>query len=98
MLIELCHHCKKSPVPVVGSPDSSIPTSDDFYLYSGPETYVSDTPILYADCEGLEGGHNEPLATLARHKNQDRGYSGQRTPSFARRLRKKRHSSQREIL
>lgn len=47
--------------PVVGLVGKDIPTSGDVHLYSDPQTAGSDTPILYADCEGLEGGEREPL-------------------------------------
>ena len=48
--------------PVVGSENDNVPTSGDVHLYSDPGTYHSPEPILYADCEGLEGGENAPIA------------------------------------
>ncbi|KAG9236159.1 hypothetical protein BJ875DRAFT_482583 [Amylocarpus encephaloides] len=61
------------PVPVVGTAATeNQPTSGDVHLYQDPETaavregYCS--PILYADCEGLQGGDAEPQsATTTKH-------------------------------
>lgn len=99
MLIELTSNTRQGPVPVVGSVNHSVPTSGDVHLYSDPSTYNSDYPILYADCEGLEGGENEPMAVQARRGDNVAFTLGQgrRTGSFQKRLRKKHHSSQREI-
>ncbi|KAF1349168.1 hypothetical protein BDV97DRAFT_370365 [Delphinella strobiligena] len=47
--------------PVVGTIGSSSPTSTDVHLYLDPTTADSDHPILYADCEGLEGGERDPV-------------------------------------
>ncbi|TIA13191.1 hypothetical protein D6C80_06414 [Aureobasidium pullulans] len=41
--------------PVVGAVGNTSPTSTDVHLYVDPPTADSDHPILYADCEGLEG-------------------------------------------
>ncbi|CAO2647539.1 Nn.00g084610.m01.CDS01 [Neocucurbitaria sp. VM-36] len=50
------------PSPVVGAvTNSNVPTSGDVHLYSDPSTYVSEYPMLFADCEGLEGGENTPI-------------------------------------
>ncbi|KAF9738488.1 hypothetical protein PMIN01_03771 [Paraphaeosphaeria minitans] len=56
------------PSPVAGSlaNGGSVPTSGDVHLYSDPKTYTSGYPMLYADCEGLEGGENTPMATQYR--------------------------------
>ena len=51
------------PSPVAGShSNGSVPTSGDVHLYSDPSTYAAEFPMLYADCEGLEGGENTPMA------------------------------------
>lgn len=50
----------KFPSPVVGSVNDNIPVSADVHLYADPETISSDVPLLYADCEGLEGGESSP--------------------------------------
>ena len=54
------------PAPVVGMTGTDIPTSEDVHLYADPETVTSDTPLLFADCEGLEGGEREPVGSRYR--------------------------------
>ncbi|KAL9624998.1 MAG: hypothetical protein Q9160_000727 [Pyrenula sp. 1 TL-2023] len=58
--------------PVVGSvKNDKSPTSGDVHLYADPATAYTQLPILYADCEGLEGGEVPPVATQLeerRHK------------------------------
>jgi hypothetical protein len=61
----------KSPAPVVGMAGKDVPTSEDVHLYSDPATSNSETPLLYADCEGLEGGEREPLGSRYRVPRQD---------------------------
>lgn len=58
------------PVPVVGSISDNVPTSGDVHLYADPGNVFTRFPILYADCEGLEGGESVPLAD--KHKIQDK--------------------------
>lgn len=49
------------PSPVVGSPlHDSVPTSGDVHLYGDPSTLTERYPLLYADCEGFEGGQRLP--------------------------------------
>ncbi len=49
--------------PVVGSvKNDKSPTSGDVHLYVDPETAYGPLPLLYADCEGLEGGETPPRA------------------------------------
>lgn len=90
------------PSPVTGSINDNIPTSGDVHLYSDPTTYYSTTPMLYADCEGLDGGENVPRG--ARYKHRDdaappaaRSTSSRNDPSFRKKIRKVAHSSQRDI-
>jgi len=57
------------PSPVVGSiTNSNVPTSGDVHLYSDPSTYLTEYPMLFADCEGLEGGENIPISAQYRDK------------------------------
>lgn len=50
--------------PVIGSSaQQHSPTSGDVHLFADPETYDSRRPFFYADCEGLKGGDNLPIAT-----------------------------------
>lgn len=54
--------------PVVGSSTSIQPTSEDVNLYADPSTANTDTPIVFADCEGLLGGDRAPLAATVKQK------------------------------
>jgi energy-coupling factor transporter ATP-binding protein EcfA2 len=52
-----------APSPVVGSPrNDHSPTSGDVHLYADPSTSQGQFPMLYADCEGLEGGEALPVS------------------------------------
>jgi hypothetical protein len=42
-------------------PMEYIPTSADVHLYADPVRFDKRTPLLYADCEGLDGGGNLPV-------------------------------------
>ena len=58
------------PTPIPGSVrNENVPTSGDVHLYADPATYLGPYPLLYADCEGLEGGENNPVAI--RHRGDD---------------------------
>ncbi|KAI1740057.1 hypothetical protein F4680DRAFT_465847 [Xylaria scruposa] len=58
--------------PVIGPRGAHVPTSEDVHLYLDPKTADSEGPMLYSDCEGLEGGEREPLgAMLKRMRRQD---------------------------
>lgn len=54
--------------PVVGPRGAHLPTSEDVHLYMDPRTANLQGPVLYADCEGLEGGEREPLGAKFRKK------------------------------
>lgn len=54
------------PSPVVGSVNDNIPVSANVHLYADPQTISTNTPVLYADCEGLEGGESVPKAEASR--------------------------------
>ncbi|SMR43927.1 unnamed protein product [Zymoseptoria tritici ST99CH_3D1] len=57
------------PSPVVGSVvNDAVPTSGDVHLYADPATHAEQLPILYADCEGFEGGERTPLGSRGRRK------------------------------
>lgn len=79
--------------PVVGSVKSEhIPTSGDVHLYADPRTYHGEYPMLYADCEGLEGGETLPMSVQHREaamSNKD-GSDGQRETEHRRRLKRTR--------
>lgn len=80
--------------PVVGSVGKDVPTSGDIHLYLDPYTANSEAPILYADCEGLEGGEREPLG--AWKSTKDRKTSDQ-AGSISQNFRHLQHTSAREI-
>jgi energy-coupling factor transporter ATP-binding protein EcfA2 len=62
---------QKFCTPVVGAPGVTEPTSQDVHLYLDPITAASETPIFFADCEGLLGGEREPVsAKLRRSANR----------------------------
>jgi hypothetical protein len=42
-------------------PMEHMPTSADVHLYADPVRFNKKTPLLYADCEGLEGGEKLPV-------------------------------------
>lgn len=47
-------HDTQFPSPVVGSAiNDKLPTSGDVHLYADPSTAPEQTPMLFADCEGL---------------------------------------------
>jgi hypothetical protein len=54
--------------PIVGMAGLNLPTSSDIHLYSDPRTTQTTIPILYADCEGLDGGEREPQAAQFQSK------------------------------
>lgn len=63
------------PTPVVGPRAAHLPTSEDVHLYLDPRTCDSPGPLLFADCEGLEGGEREPLGAKfkrMRRSNEDK--------------------------
>lgn len=103
VLIELNETGKrKHQTPVVGSiRHQDVPTSGDVHLYVDPKTFLSEGPILYADCEGLAGGEREPKgARSTMMKRLNGGNKGhQRTNSaFDKLCQNMPHSTEREIL
>ena len=83
------------PSPVVGAAGLDLPTSGDVHLYSDPQTSKSNNPILFADCEGLEGGERVPLG--ARFKRRDKASNIGRIGSFEKKVQRAQHTSEREI-
>ena len=70
LLVELNSSATKLlHVPVAGSiKQQDTPTSGDVHLYGDPLTSEGRNPVLYADCEGLEGGTREPMGPKSRNK------------------------------
>jgi energy-coupling factor transporter ATP-binding protein EcfA2 len=89
------------PSPIAGS--GNIPTSGDVHLYSDPSTYVAEYPMLYADCEGLEGGENTPMAAQYRNsgpispKEKGKDNNVPKEHRKRRKVAKGLHCTQREI-
>lgn len=91
------------PSPVTGATSDNVPTSGDVHLYSDPATYWNEKPLLYADCEGLNGGENVPHG--ARFKLKDGVAPTSRVPNlsrvpneqFKKKVRKASHGSKRDI-
>lgn len=95
-MIDLCSRDEKTyATPVIGSVGKDVPTSGDVHLYPDPRTVDSDNPILYADCEGLEGGEREPLG--AWRKPKDRGSKIGRIGPSERDIPNINHTSERQI-
>lgn len=86
---------ENNATPVVGCAGQDVPTSGDVHLYTDPQSFESNTPILYADCEGLKGGEREPIAAKY-HKKRKVSKIG-RIGSFEKRMQKIPHTSEREI-
>jgi energy-coupling factor transporter ATP-binding protein EcfA2 len=83
--------------PIVGSvKNQDVPTSGDVHLYPDPNSISSVTPILYADCEGLEGGEREPISSRFK-KNKHKFTGVGRVSSFEKKARRTQHTSEREI-
>jgi hypothetical protein len=77
------------PCPVVASPGSDIsPTSGDVHLYADPKTCFGQHPLLYADCEGLDGGESLPMSAKycsgpgSRLRDRDESCRPRRHPSI----------------
>jgi energy-coupling factor transporter ATP-binding protein EcfA2 len=92
------------PSPVAGtSANGHVPTSGDVHLYSDPSTYNTEYPMLYADCEGLEGGENIPMAAQYRNgavappKEKSRELYAPKEHRGRRKVSKSFHSTQRDI-
>lgn len=91
------------PSPVVGSVNDSIPVSANVHLYADPLTISTDTPVLYADCEGLEGGESAPKAEAFKSQEKalemysPRGFSSELSTRKRERLYNKGHSVSRKI-
>ncbi|KAI1161870.1 FabD/lysophospholipase-like protein [Nemania serpens] len=57
------------PSPVTSSNNDRVPTTGDVHLYADPLSYYGKAPMLYADCEGLDGGEATPRGL--RHRTGD---------------------------
>ncbi|KAF2173984.1 hypothetical protein M409DRAFT_62174 [Zasmidium cellare ATCC 36951] len=67
------------PSPISGSDaHEKTPTTGDVHLYADPGTARTQFPLLFADCEGLEGGTGEPSAIQFRRNAAARAESAAR--------------------
>ncbi|KAI9849895.1 MAG: hypothetical protein M1837_000109 [Sclerophora amabilis] len=91
----------ESPSPVAGSVNDNVPTSGDVHLYADPGSYWGQTPLLYADCEGLSGGNNIPLGARYKVSANAPAYRRRATSNnnqrFLQIIRMMGHSSKRDI-
>ena len=89
------------PSPLPGLVDDNNPVSANVHLYADPDSYLTETPMLYADCEGLEGGESAPKAEASRTRDGPLEGRRQRKNSLEsnirRRLRKKRYRVSRTL-
>lgn len=99
LLIQACAPDNVQPqVPVVGSTlHADLPTSGDVHLYADMKTIHGNQPVLYADCEGLDGGERQPMGARSRNKDKNANMSNDRTHSFTKHIRRQHHTSEREI-
>ncbi|KAI0474210.1 hypothetical protein F4859DRAFT_521928 [Xylaria cf. heliscus] len=81
--------------PIIGPRGAHVPTSEDVHLYSDPKTVDSKGPLLYSDCEGLEGGEREPLG--AKFKRMRRQDHNNKDTDIGPSLSKKKVISEREL-
>ncbi|KAI2617824.1 hypothetical protein GGR54DRAFT_607089 [Hypoxylon sp. NC1633] len=92
-----------SPVP--SSANDHLPTTGDVHLYAEPSTFFTNTPILFVDCEGLNGGEATPKALRGLHHDRSRrtrsvpktSESSSLFQGDMKKLLRSRHSSQRYI-
>ncbi|KIV80057.1 hypothetical protein PV11_07587 [Exophiala sideris] len=89
----------KSPTqtPVVGSNGAAVPTSGDVHLYADPDTFFTERPLLYADCEGLQGGTLDPVGMKRRRKLGTSNHTRSRTASFDKYMRRRHDTAERDI-
>ncbi|KAK4221040.1 acyl transferase/acyl hydrolase/lysophospholipase, partial [Podospora fimiseda] len=73
-----------------------VPTTGDVHLYADPSSYLTRTPLLHADCEGLDGGEAVPRGLRHRSKGKDDRSSNMNEQR--KKLKKTRHGSERNIL
>ncbi|KAI0888475.1 uncharacterized protein GGS22DRAFT_198203 [Annulohypoxylon maeteangense] len=81
--------------PVSSSSNDYIPTTGDVHLYAEPSTLLTDTPLLFVDCEGFNGGEAMPKALRCHPQNErDEELPSERDMNN---LLRSRYSSQRYI-
>ena len=90
------------PSPVVGSVNDNVPVSADVHLYADPDTILTESPVLYADCEGLEGGESAPRAETLTLQDRASEMNSQRKgslePNTRKRHRRKGYGAPRNLI
>lgn len=84
------------PTPVVGAAGRDISTSEDVHLYLDPDSSESQAPLLFADCEGLDGGERDPVGAKLKKKLEKQ--AKQEAASGGRRRQRLKHTSERELI
>lgn len=83
--------------PVVGTNGAAVPTSGDVHLYADPDTFFTERLLLYADCEGLQGGTLDPVGVKRRRGLGTTKHTRSRTASFDRFIRRRHDTAERDI-
>lgn len=73
--------------------DGLSPTSGDVHLYADPNSFDTNRPLLYADCEGIQGGDRLPKAAKARNRLVKAAHKAQKHAVF----RNVRHAADRSL-
>lgn len=68
--------------PVTSSNQDRTATTGDVHIYADPSSAFSTTPLLFVDCEGLNGGEAMPKQ-LRHHQHQDPRPAGPRPATSA---------------
>ena len=96
LLIDLKSEASEGfPTPVVGAAGRDVSTSEDVHLYLDPDSSESQAPLLFADCEGLEGGERDPVGAKLKKKLEKQ--AKQDAASGGRRRQRLKHTSEREL-
>jgi hypothetical protein len=65
-LIRLFSNTAELATPVVGmTRHLEVPTSGEVHLYWDSQSMLTNRPLMYADCEGLGAGSQDPMAARA---------------------------------
>lgn len=86
----------KFPTPVTGAAGRDVSTSEDVHLYLDPDSSESQAPLLFADCEGLEGGERDPVGAKLKKKMERQAKID--AASGGRRRQRLKHTSERELI
>ncbi|KAL1847964.1 hypothetical protein Daus18300_013767 [Diaporthe australafricana] len=69
--------------PVTSSNQDRTATTGDVHIYADPSSAFSTTPLLFVDCEGLNGGEAMPKQLRHHHQSQDPRSPARTAPSSA---------------